>query len=106
MAYLRGGCARSGCSFPDPWPKSQHAQRRLVRCIFAELVATRLTRGGHLYLATDVPAYVEHARSVLEPCFTVEVVDRPDGRPVTGFERRGLAAGRAAIDLRATPRHT
>ena len=92
--------------FPDPWPKARHAKRRLVRPVFAELVATRLTRGGHLHLATDVPAYVEHARSVLEPRFTVEVVDRPDRRPVTGFERRGLAAGRAAVDLRATPRRT
>ena len=92
--------------FPDPWPKTRHAGRRLVRPVFAELVASRLVVGGRLHLATDVPAYVVHARAVLEPGFDVEVVDRPPWRPVTGFERRGLVAGRAAIDLFATPRHT
>lgn len=107
LDVLRGlpaGCLREvRLFFPDPWPKARHAKRRLVRPVFAELVASRLAPGGRLHLATDVPAYVEHARSVLEPAFAVEAVERPAYRPMTGFERRGLAAGRSVTDLLATP---
>jgi tRNA (guanine-N7-)-methyltransferase len=87
--------------FPDPWPKARHAKRRLLRPSFAALVASRLAPGGCLHLATDWPAYVEHALAVLEGWDT-EVVAR-GGRPLTGYERRARTAGRAATDLLARP---
>jgi tRNA (guanine-N7-)-methyltransferase len=82
--------------FPDPWPKPRHAKRRLVRPRFADLVASRLRPDGLLHLATDIPTYVEHSLEVLAG-WTVEQDRR--GRPVTGYERRGLTAGRAPVDL-------
>jgi tRNA (guanine-N7-)-methyltransferase len=88
--------------FPDPWPKARHAKRRLVRPAFAELVASRLSREGFLHLATDIPAYAGHCREVLHD-WELETVPRPEHRPVTGYERRALAAGRVPVDIMARP---
>ncbi|MCW2599743.1 MAG: tRNA ((7)-)-methyltransferase [Frankiales bacterium] len=90
--------------FPDPWPKSRHAKRRLLRPSFAALLATRLADGGRLHLATDWPGYVEHALEVLADDWDTRVVDRPAHRPVTRFERQGLDAGRPSTDVYASPR--
>jgi tRNA (guanine-N7-)-methyltransferase len=88
--------------FPDPWPKARHVKRRLVRPAFAELVASRLTAGGFLHLATDIPAYADHCREVLR-AWDLETVPRPAHRPVTGYERRALLAGREPVDIMARP---
>ena len=92
--------------FPDPWPKARHAKRRLLSPGFCALVADRLRPGGRLHLATDWPAYVEHALAALATCSALNsaVVDRPPTRPVTGYERRGLADGRPAYDIVAVRR--
>jgi tRNA (guanine-N7-)-methyltransferase len=88
--------------FPDPWPKARHAKRRLLRPSFAALVASRLAPYGSLHLATDWPAYVQHARGGPPHDWDVQVVDRGT-RPLTGYERRALAAGRPSTDLLARP---
>ena len=86
--------------FPDPWPKARHAKRRLVSAEFAELVADRLRPGGRLHVATDWAAYAAGARAAVEGCAALRVVSTERGaRPVTRFERRGLAAGRHVHDL-------
>jgi tRNA (guanine-N7-)-methyltransferase len=87
--------------FPDPWPKARHAKRRLLRPSFAALVASRLVPEGSLHLATDWPAYVEHALEGLKG-WDVQLVDR-GSRPLTGYERRALTAGRSSTDLIARP---
>jgi tRNA (guanine-N7-)-methyltransferase len=87
--------------FPDPWPKKRHVKRRLLRPSFATLLADRLAPQGFLPLATDWPAYAEHAREVLAGWDVV--ADRRD-RPVTGYERRALRAGRTPVDLICRPR--
>ena len=55
----RTASTRCSCCFPDPWPKSRHHKRRLVQPVFAALVASRLTPGGRLHLATDWEPYAE-----------------------------------------------
>ncbi len=91
--------------FPDPWPKTRHAKRRLVSAGFADLVAERLRPGGRLHVATDWPAYADGAAAVLEAHPAYEVVSRERGtRPVTRFEQRGADAGRASADLVARRR--
>jgi tRNA (guanine-N7-)-methyltransferase len=86
--------------FPDPWPKSKHHKRRLVDPAFADLVASRLVPGGRWRLATDWEDYAHQMRTVLDahPAFVAEAEGRED-RPVTRFERRGLAELRAITDL-------
>lgn len=89
--------------FPDPWPKARHVKRRLLQPAFADLVGSRLGANGFLHLATDIPAYARQVREVLSD-WHVETVPRPEPRPVTGYERRGLLAGREPVDIMARPR--
>jgi len=92
--------------FPDPWPKKRHHKRRLVNARFAHLAATRLAPGASWRLATDWADYAEQMREVLdaEPLLSGGVTDRWDERPVTRFERKGIAAGRRITDLAYTRR--
>lgn len=88
--------------FPDPWPKARHHKRRLVRPEFIDLVVTRLAPGGRVHVATDHQQYAEVIGRTLadEPRLQPELVDRPrpDWRPMTKFERAGIAAGRSIHD--------
>lgn len=92
--------------FPDPWHKSRHHKRRIVRPEFAELVRTRLKPGGVLHMATDWEPYTEHMLEVmnvapgyhnLSPNQTW--VERPADRPITKFEQRGERLGHGVWDL-------
>jgi tRNA (guanine-N7-)-methyltransferase len=88
--------------FPDPWPKTRHHKRRLVRKEFATAVARVLQPGGTLHLATDIPAYAEHVRQVLgrERALTpAHDGPRVADRPRTRYEQAGERHGRGAIDL-------
>ena len=87
--------------FPDPWPKKRHHKRRLVSPDVAALVASRLRPGGVWRLATDWAEYAETMRTVLdaEPGLEGGPVPRWEDRPVTKFERKGIAADRAIVDL-------
>lgn len=49
--------------FPDPWPKSRHAKRRLVSKPFLDALARVMPPVAELRIATDIPAY---AHTVLE----------------------------------------
>jgi len=88
--------------FPDPWHKTRHHKRRLVTPAFAALAARRLRPGGVWRLATDWQDYADQMLEVLdaEPALEGGVVERWDERPVTKFERKGVAAGRTITDLR------
>ncbi|VXA97483.1 tRNA (guanine-N(7)-)-methyltransferase [Nocardioides sp. AX2bis] len=92
--------------FPDPWPKTRHHKRRLVRADFAALVADRLVPGGTWRLATDWADYADQMRAVLdaEPGLVGGEVERWQERPVTRFERKGLDVGRTITDLAYTAR--
>ena len=87
--------------FPDPWHKKKHHKRRLVSPAFASLVGERLVPGGTWRLATDWADYAEQMVEVLdaEPTLAGGVVERWAERPVTRFERKGVAAGRSITDL-------
>ena len=90
--------------FPDPWPKTRHRKRRLVTQQFVALADTRLRSGGRFRLATDWQPYAEQ---MLATCTASEHLrnvhsgwaPRPEFRPRTRFERRGLAEGRQIFDL-------
>lgn len=88
--------------FPDPWPKLKHEKRRFVSAATLSLLQSRLAPSGHVLVATDQQAYVEHMRSVVAAhgAFFVREAPRPGWRPLNGFERKALAAGRPVVDLR------
>lgn len=94
--------------FPDPWHKKKHHKRRIVQTDFANLVADKLAANGLFHIATDWQDYAEHIAEVMEqnarfintstdPVYPY--IARPDFRPVTKFERRGLKLGHGVWDL-------
>ena len=111
--------------FPDPWPKKRHHKRRLVQPPFVALLASRLAPGGYLHCATDWEHYAVQMLAVLagEPLLENTAFDdaeggaprdtvigetaeacrgfapRPDYRPVTKFENRGLRLGHGVWDV-------
>ena len=46
-------------NFPDPWWKKKHQKRRIVSDVFAELLISRLKKGGHLFIQSDVASLLE-----------------------------------------------
>ena len=99
--FVAGQLSEVWTFFPDPWPKNRHHKRRLVTPGFTALVAGRLATGGVWRRATDWPDYAVRMREVLdaEPRLRGGPVPRWDERPVTRFERRGVAEGRTIADL-------
>ncbi|GAA2293588.1 tRNA (guanosine(46)-N7)-methyltransferase TrmB [Glycomyces scopariae] len=90
--------------FPDPWPKKRHHKRRIIQAEHVKTMAALLRPGGILHCATDIADYAEQMLDVLtaEPAMENTAdgfAPRPDRRPVTKFERRGVAAGRDIFDL-------
>jgi tRNA (guanine-N7-)-methyltransferase len=87
--------------FPDPWIKARQHHRRLVHPDTVEAFVERLEPGGFLHLATDIADYATQMADVCEaePRLAGGPVPRPDWRPLTRFERRGLDAGRISTDL-------
>jgi tRNA (guanine-N7-)-methyltransferase len=90
--------------FPDPWHKARHNKRRLIQPGFIALLASRIVPGGYLHCATDWQEYAEQMLEVLggEASLrnTAENYEpRPDYRPVTKFENRGLRLGHGVWDL-------
>lgn len=91
--------------FPDPWPKARHHKRRLIQSPFIAALAPKLAPGGILHCATDWEHYAEQMLEVLsaEPRLRNTVGSgfspRPDTRPLTKFENRGLKLGHGVWDL-------
>ena len=90
--------------FPDPWPKLRHHKRRLIQADFVSLIASRLQPGAYLHAATDWEAYAEHILATLlqEPELqntAAAYAPRPDYRPLTKFEQRGLKLGHGVWDI-------
>ena len=90
--------------FPDPWPKKRHHKRRLIQPDHVATMRGLLRPGGRIHCATDIADYAEQMLEVLTADEALEntaagYAPRPDHRPVTKFERRGIEAGRAIFDL-------
>ena len=94
--------------FPDPWHKSRHHKRRLIQAPFIQRLAQHIKPGGYLHLATDWQPYAEQMMQVIsaEPLLTNTgdaahggYAAKPDYRPLTKFENRGLKLGHGVWDL-------
>lgn len=90
--------------FPDPWHKKKHNKRRLIQQPLVEKLARRLKPGGYIHCATDWEPYAVQMLEVLgaEPLLanTAEGYSaKPEYRPLTKFENRGLRLGHGVWDL-------
>ena len=101
-----GSLSKVQIFFPDPWQKKKHNKRRIVQLPFLQLLAKKLKPQGIVHLATDWQEYAEHMVEVGNSCdqFTNlsqsnDYVPRPDFRPMTKFELRGISLGHGIWDL-------
>jgi len=92
--------------FADPWHKKRHHKRRLIQVEFVATLLTKLKPDGLLHFATDWQDYAEHMLDVVKQIPTLENLagenkfnERPDYRPITKFEQRGLRLGHGIWDL-------
>lgn len=110
--------------FPDPWHKTKHKKRRLIQSPFVAQLTSRLKPGGYIHCATDWENYALQMLEVLgqEPALENSVANpssealaaaleadsaanlpgfapKPDYRPLTKFENRGLRLGHGVWDL-------
>ena len=91
--------------FPDPWHKKKHNKRRLIQAPLIAKLATRLKPGGYLHCATDWQPYAEQILEVLKAEPTLQntssdgYAPKPDYRPLTKFENRGIKLGHGVWDV-------
>lgn len=90
--------------FPDPWHKARHNKRRLVQPHFVAKLLPRLRSGGTIHCATDWEPYAQQMLEVLsaQPGLAntaAGFAPRPDYRPLTKFENRGLRLGHGVWDV-------
>lgn len=90
--------------FPDPWPKKKHHKRRLIQPGLVTLLCRKLEEGGYIHAATDWEEYAEHILSVMSTEQHLSNAssgysERPDYRPLTKFEARGIRLGHAVRDI-------
>ncbi len=100
--------------FPDPWQKKRHYKRRFVSPERMAVVERVLKTGGIFHAATDWEHYAHWMIEVMDSLsgFTnvagstlIEgevkgaFLPRPDFRPLTKFEKRGIDEGRAIFDV-------
>ena len=109
--------------FPDPWHKKRHNKRRLIQQPLVTLLASCIKPGGYIHCATDWENYAEQILQVLsdEPSLTNSATvspvaeasaaalesapaaagyaAKPDYRPLTKFENRGIKLGHGVWDV-------
>jgi len=95
--------------FPDPWPKTRHHKRRLIQPPLIELLASRMAPGAYIHCATDWQHYAEQMLTVLSAETSLQntcegFAPRPEFRPLTKFENRGLRLGHGVWDVIFTKR--
>ncbi len=90
--------------FPDPGHKARHKKRRLIQPPLVALLTHKLRPGGYVHVATDWQDYAEQVLEVLsaEPLLQNTAkgyAQRPEYRPLTKFEQRGLRLGHGVWDM-------
>ncbi|GGP23445.1 tRNA (guanosine(46)-N7)-methyltransferase TrmB [Silvimonas iriomotensis] len=90
--------------FPDPWHKKRHNKRRLIQPGFLKLLVSRIKQGGYVHLATDWEDYAIQMLEVLSAESALQntaegYAPRPEYRPLTKFEQRGINLGHGVWDL-------
>jgi len=92
--------------FPDPWQKRRHHKRRIVRPSFIDLLNNKLMSDGYFHAATDWEHYAKDMLKTLSAnnklrntSSSNQYCERPEYRPLTKFENRGVRLGHGVWDL-------
>ena len=90
--------------FPDPWPKKRHHKRRLIQSNLIKLIAQKIKKSGYLHIATDWEDYALWIIDLLDKEDLLEKTSddffkKPDYRPLTKYENRGIKLGYRVWDM-------
>ena len=90
--------------FPDPWPKKRHHKRRLIQSNLLKLIAQKIKKTGYLHIATDWEDYAVWIIDLLDKEDLLEKTSddffkKPDYRPLTKYENRGIKLGYRVWDM-------
>lgn len=111
VEFLEQGLARASLDgvylfFPDPWPKQRHHKRRILKSRFVASLGRVIRPGGLFHVATDWEPYARQMLELLDAGdLFVNVAGpgafhpRPQTRPLTRFEQRGIHLGHQVRDL-------
>ena len=90
--------------FPDPWHKKKHNKRRLIQSAFIEKIGYKIKENGYVHISTD---WEDYALGILDAfksnnnfsLKTSEFFIKPDYRPNTKYENRGIRLGHQVWDI-------
>ena len=90
--------------FPDPWPKKRHHKRRLIQSNLLKLIAQKIKKSGYLHIATDWEDYALWIIDLLDKEELLQKMSddffkKPDYRPLTKYENRGIKLGYRVWDM-------
>jgi len=90
--------------FPDPWPKKRHHKRRLIQSNLLKLIAQKIKKTGYLHIATDWEDYAVWIIDLLDKEELLQKTPddffkKPDYRPLTKYENRGIKLGYRVWDM-------
>ena len=90
--------------FPDPWPKKRHHKRRLIQSNLLKLIAQKIKKSGYLHIATDWEDYALWIIDLLDKEELLQKTSddffkKPDYRPLTKYEKRGIKLGYRVWDM-------
>lgn len=90
--------------FPDPWPKKRHHKRRLIQSNLLKLIAQKIKKSGYLHIATDWEDYAFWIIDLLDKEDLLQKISddffkKPDYRPLTKYENRGIKLGYKVWDM-------
>jgi tRNA (guanine-N7-)-methyltransferase len=90
--------------FPDPWPKKKHHKRRLIQSNLLRLIAQKIKKSGYLHIATDWEDYALWMIDLLDKEELLQKTSndffkKPDYRPLTKYENRGIKLGYKVWDM-------
>lgn len=93
-------------NFPSPWPKSSHADRRLLDEAFWTVLADRLSdERAWVQVTTDRSDYLDYAlrEATKAGHFEIDHLDPPDAVHHTKYARQARTGGRTIRTIRAHP---
>ena len=90
--------------FPDPWPKTKQKKRRIIQEPLLDLLSKKLKPSGRICIATD---WLEYANAIeklfaRDERFQGGIVARPEWRPLTKFESKGITKSHKVTDFKYT----
>lgn len=87
--------------FPDPWPKRKQHKRRLLQPSFIEILAKKIKPNGRINIATDWYPYAQEIEKnfAANPDFSGGIIPRPQWRPLTKFESKGITKDHVVTDF-------